>query len=141
MEAADLNDIATLDTGGSRDPAGWIDWNISNYADHGFGLWIIETHRGDFIGDCGLTMQEVEGEWLVETGWHVHSDARRLGYASEAAASVCEAARDAGMEHLVAIIRPHNVASQGVATRIGMSLEREVDKRGPALVFGMGLAR
>jgi RimJ/RimL family protein N-acetyltransferase len=54
---------------------------------------------------------------------------------------VCAAARAAGIEHLVAIIRPHNVASQGVAKKIGMSLEREVDKRGPALVFGMGLAR
>ena len=64
-----------------------------------------------------------------------------MGYAAEAAASVCDAARNAGIEHLVAIIRPHNAASQGVAKKIGMSLEREVDKRGPALVFGMDLPR
>lgn len=32
---------------------GWIDWNMRNYARDGFGLWIIETEDGDFVGDCG----------------------------------------------------------------------------------------
>jgi RimJ/RimL family protein N-acetyltransferase len=138
MTDADVSDIATLDIGGSRGPAGWIDWNRRNYADHGFGLWVVETHSGEFVGDCGLTMQEVEGEWFVETGWHVRSDLRRRGYAAEAAAAVRDAARDAGMEHLIAIIRPDNVASQGAAAKIGMVLEREVHKNGgPALVFGL----
>lgn len=141
MTDADVSDIATLDIGGSRGPAGWIDWNRRNYADHGFGLWVVETHSGEFVGDCGLTMQEVEGEWFVETGWHVRSDLRRRGYAAEAAAAVRDAARDAGMEHLIAIIRPDNVASQGVAAKIGMVLEREVHKNGgPALVFGLDLS-
>ena len=31
----------------------WIDWNKSNYAQHGYGLWIIETKAGKFAGDCG----------------------------------------------------------------------------------------
>lgn len=140
MTEADLPDIATLETGGSRGPAGWIEWNRRNYADHGFGLWVVETHDGRFVGDCGLTMQEVEGEWLVESGWHVRSDLRRQGYAAEAAAAVRDAARDAGLEHLIAIIRPHNVASRAVASRIGMALEREVHKNGgPALVYGTAL--
>lgn len=141
MTEADLEDLATLELGGSRGPAGWIEWNCRNYVDHGFGLWIIETHSGDFIGDCGLTMQEVEGEWLVEAGWHVRTSLRRQGYAAEAAASVRDTARGLGVDHLVAIIRPHNVASQGVAAKIGMVLEREVHKNGgPALVFGTDFA-
>jgi RimJ/RimL family protein N-acetyltransferase len=53
---------------------------------------------------------------------------------------VREAARVAGIEHLIAIIRPDNVPSQRVATKIGLVLEREVDKLGsPALVFGADL--
>ena len=44
--------------------------------EHGFGLWIIESHSGEFVGDCGLTMQEVEGEWFVEAGWRVRSGLR-----------------------------------------------------------------
>lgn len=142
MVEADLEDVATLELGGSRGPSGWIRWNIRNYDQHGFGLWIVETHRGDFVGDCGLTVQEVEGEWVVEAGWHVRSSLRRQGYAAEAATAVLAAARDADIDHVVAIVRPENVASQGVARSIGMALEREVHKNGgPALVFGIRLGR
>lgn len=137
---ADLGDVASLEIGGTRGPEGWIDWTLRNYAEHGFGLWVVETHEGAFVGDCGLTLQEVEAEWLVETGWHVCSDLRRRGYAAEAAASVVEAAGAAGIEELTAIIRPDNFASQAVATKIGMSLERQVHKNGgPALVYGLRL--
>ncbi len=140
MTEADLPDIVRLDIGGSRGPESWIAWSRQNYAEHGFGLWVIETSAGGFVGDCGLTMQEVEGEWLVEVGWHVSSDVRRRGYAAEAAEAVREAARVRGVEHLIAIIRPDNVASQGVARKIGLTLEREVFKRGgPALIFGADL--
>ncbi|MCL8025921.1 GNAT family N-acetyltransferase [Nocardioides bruguierae] len=141
MTAGDLSEIATLQIGGSRGPSGWIEWTQRNYDEHGFGLWVIETHTGDFVGDCGLTMQEVEGEWFVEAGWHVRSDLQRQGYASEAAAAVRAAAAAAHIEHLVAIIRPANIASQQVAMNIGLALEREVHKNGgPALVFGADLA-
>jgi RimJ/RimL family protein N-acetyltransferase len=141
MTETDLPDIATLELGGGRGPAGWIEWNPRNYVEHGFGLWVIETHEGEFVGDCGLTMQEVEGEWLVEAGWHVRAPLRRRGYAAEAASSVRETARECGVEHLIAIIRPANLGSQGVAAKIGLVLEREVHKNGgPALVFGADLA-
>lgn len=140
MTEADLPDVATLDVAASRGPAGWIAWTRLSYAEHGFGLWVVETHEGAFVGDCGLTMQEVEGEWLVEVGWHVRSPLRRRGLASEAATSVRELARGIGVEHLVAIIRPDNVASLGVAARIGLVLECEVEKAGaPALVLGADL--
>ncbi|MDH2415937.1 GNAT family N-acetyltransferase [Nocardioides sp. CER19] len=142
MTEADLPLIATLDLGGSRGPEGWIAWNRRNYDEHGFGLWVLETHAGEFVGDCGLTLQEVEGEWYVEAGWHVRSDLRGQGYATEAAGAVRQTASMAGIEHLIAIIRPDNVPSQRVATKIGLALEREVHKfGGPALVFGADLRR
>ena len=140
MTAADRGRVATLDRGGARSPEDWISWNRCNYEEHGFGLWVVETHAGDFVGDCGLTMQEVEGEWFVEAGWHVRADLRRRGYATEAAVAVRETARAAGIDHLIAIIRPHNTPSQRVATNIGLALERETEKRGaPALVYGADL--
>lgn len=140
MTESDLPDIATLEIGGTRGPEGWIGWNRNNYVEHGFGLWVVETRAGEFVGDCGLTLQEVEGTWLTEIGWHVRSDLRRRGYAAEAATAVRAAACDAGVDHLVAIIRPDNVASQGVARRIGLAFEREIHKHGgPALVFGADL--
>jgi RimJ/RimL family protein N-acetyltransferase len=140
MDEHDLPDIATLEIAASRGPEGWLAWNLRNYDEHGFGLWVVETHAGEFVGDCGLTMQEVEGTWFVEAGWHVRSDLRCQGYATEAAAAVRDAARIAGVEHLIAIIRPENVPSQRVASNIGLVLEREVDKfGGPALVYGADL--
>ncbi len=140
MTEADSSEIATLDIPAARGPEGWIAWNRRNYDAHGFGLWVVQTHTGEFVGDCGLTMQEVSGEWFVEAGWHVRSDLRRQGYATEAAGAVREAARVAGIKHLIAIIRPDNVPSQRVAAKIGLVLEREVHKLGsPALVFGADL--
>jgi len=140
MHTGDLPLIATLDIGGTRGPQGWIEWTLQNYETYGFGLWVIETHAGEFVGDCGLTLQPVEGEQLVEVGWHVRAPLRRRGYASEAAAAVRDAAREAGIDHLVEIIRPDNLPSQRVAARIGLALEREVHAHGgPALVFGTDL--
>ncbi len=141
MTTADLPDIATLDIAASRGPEGWIAWTRRNYSEHGFGLWVVETHGGDFVGDCGLTVQEVEGQSYVEAGWHVRSDLRRQGLAAEAAAAVKEAARMGGVEHLIAIIRPQNVPSQRVAAKIGLALEREVEelRGGPVLIFGADL--
>ncbi|MGI8524229.1 MAG: GNAT family N-acetyltransferase [Nocardioides sp.] len=66
---------------------------------------------------------------------------RRRGLATEAAGAVRDAARDAGIAHLVAIIGPDNLPSQRVAQKIGLALERCVVKNGAdALDFGADLA-
>jgi len=141
MRPSDVELVASLETGGSRGPEGWIAWQRDNYRDHGFGLWVVETRDGAFVGDCGLTVQDVEGTPHVELGWHVRSDLRRRGYASEAAVAVCRAAAAGGLRRLIALIRPDNDASQGVARRIGMRLDGEVRAHGaPALLFVGDLA-
>lgn len=118
----------------------WIRWNKQNYADHGFGLWALETHEGRFVGDCGLTIQDVEGEPFVEVGYHVDLALRGQGLATEAALSVRDAAREAKVTHLIALIRPENLPSQRVATKIGLRLERQVVRNGgDTLVFGTDL--
>jgi RimJ/RimL family protein N-acetyltransferase len=125
-----------------EDAERWIAWNQRNYAEHGFGLWAVETHDGRFVGDCGLTMQDIESEQHVEVGYHVALDLRGQGLATEAATAVRPAATDAGVAHLVAIIRPENLPSQRVAQKIGLSLERRVVKGGgDVLVFGADLLR
>ncbi|MBT2584465.1 GNAT family N-acetyltransferase [Arthrobacter sp. ISL-95] len=106
----------------SRDEsAAWIKWNQDNYARHGYGLWIVETHDGGFVGDCGLTWQQVNGQSELEVGYHVRRDAQGLGYATEAALACRNFARDVlGVPLLVAIIHPENMASRRVAERLGM---------------------
>ena len=109
MSMADLDDMANLlgdpqvmeyyphpkDRG---EAAEWIEWNMRNYAEYGHGLWIIETRQGDFIGDCGLTWQKVNGTPQLEVGYHVKTAAQRLGYATEAAI----ACRDYARSHALA---------------------------------------
>lgn len=104
----------------------WIDWNKTSYREYGFGLWILETHDGQFVGDCGLTMEEVEGQSEVEVGHHVLFDRQNQGFATEAAVAVKAFAADHGVSRLVlvAIIDPENVPSQRVAEKMGLSYER-----------------
>jgi RimJ/RimL family protein N-acetyltransferase len=120
----------------SRDEAQrWIDWNKSNYAEHGFGLWVVETVEGDFIGDCGLTWQTIDGAREVEVGYHVRSVAQGNGYATEAATACMQFARQRGIRRLVAIIDPANAASQRVAVKIGLQFERRITKGGAEQVI------
>jgi len=106
---------------------GWIEWNRRLYRDRGFGLWRIELRDGgEFVGDCGLTIQEVDGLVEIEVGYHVRRALQGRGYATEAAASCRDYARDSlGLRRLIALIDPANRASQRVAEKIGLSLERE----------------
>lgn len=128
----------------TRDEAlSWINWNLNNYATYGHGLWIIETPDGVFVGDCGLTIQRPEGDPEVEVGYHVRTEFQRQGLATEAAIACREAARASGVRHLIAIIHPDNLGSQGVARKIGLVEERRVvmpkhpDR--PVVIFGADL--
>ena len=53
----------------------WINWCIDSYRRYGFGLWALELKdTGVFIGDCGISMQNIDGEILPEIGYHVHKN-------------------------------------------------------------------
>ncbi len=102
----------------------WIDWNKANYATYGYGLWIIGTPSGEFVGDCGLTWQPVDDIRMLEVGYHVRPEMQGRGYATEAAAACLRFAAGLGERHLVAIIHPENTPSQRVAEKIGLRFER-----------------
>lgn len=102
----------------------WIDRNRQRYAEHGFGLWVVETRTGEFVGDCGLTWQTVDDRPMLEVGYHVVPALQGRGYAAEAAVACRDRARERGWSDvLVAIIHRDNAASIRVAERIGMTLD------------------
>ena len=111
----------------TRDEArSWIDWNRENYARHGYGLWIVETRDGTFVGDCGLTWQSVGGARYLEVGYHTMPALQGRGYATEAARACVDLAFGAiGESHVAAIIHPANTASRRVAEKLGMQVEHE----------------
>lgn len=115
----------------------WIEWNLRNYDEYELGLWALELKiSGTFLGDCGLTYQDVEGARELEIGYHVVRSERGKGYATEAA----RACLDVGFERtcceqICSIVSPTNEASCRVAARIHAD-SREVLSRGrPALLF------
>ena len=125
------------------DAAKWIAWNQANYAQYGHGLWIIETHEGAFLGDCGLTWQKINDDSTeLEVGYHVRPELQGRGYATEAAAACRDYAREVlQAPRLVALIHPENTASRRVAEKIGMQPVDE-DHGGPIpvrTVMGMDL--
>jgi RimJ/RimL family protein N-acetyltransferase len=152
MSADDLDDMAGL----LGDPAvmtyyprpktreeaaKWIGWNRGLYQTHGFGLWLLTTPDGDFVGDCGLTPQVVDGVTELEVGYHVVPALQGRGYATEGAAASRDFARTVlGATRLVAIIHPDNRPSQRVAEKIGLRPEKRATAHGrDTIIFAAAL--
>jgi len=95
------------------------------YRSYGYGLWVVRlAESGEFVGDCGLTPQVVDGREELEVGYHVMRPLQGRGYATEAAAAARDFARDRlGARRLTAIIHPANLASQRVAEKAGFLRE------------------
>ena len=110
----------------------WIRRNLRRYEANGHGLWAMdEKMTGEMIGDCGITLQEVDGTSLPEIGYHLRRDRWGQGFATEAAV----ACRDYGfnkksVDFLISLIRPENVLSRRVAERNGMKVWKATTRNG-----------
>lgn len=112
----------------SRDEVlGWVDRWRSSYAENGFGLWgLVLKETGQLVGDTGLSLQDVEGEYFPEVGWHVHKQHQRQGLATEAArASLDYGFGPCGLGRIISLIRPENEPSWRVAEKLGMRVWKE----------------
>ncbi len=120
------------DMDGEAAASRWIEWNLDNYQTLGFGLWVLEDPgSGRFLGDCGLTLQEVEGEQLLEVGYHVVQPERGRGLATEAGkASVAHAFDVIGADLVCSIVSPRNEPSMAVAGRLHKHRRSFVNRRG-----------
>ncbi|TDL38304.1 N-acetyltransferase [Macrococcoides bohemicum] len=110
----------------------WIKWNIENYATYNCGLWaVILKEDGTFLGDCGITMQNIDGEVLPEIGFHIIKEYCNKGYASEAANACMEYAFNVlGFEKIYSYSTIDNLPSQKVASKIGMKKHKVFEKNG-----------
>ncbi len=106
---------------------GWIERNIRRYSEDGFGLWAVcIKDSGEMIGDCGLTLQNIDGSMLPEIGYHIRADQQRKGYAKEAAAAVRDwAFQNTEYEALYSYCKYTNVGSFKTAESIGMHFLKE----------------
>ena len=100
----------------------WIERNMNRYRKDGFGLWAVcLKDTGELIGDCGLTLQRINGEILPEIGFHIRRDCQRKGYAKEAGRAVCDwAFRNTDHPALYSYCKYTNEPSFRTAESIGM---------------------
>ena len=105
----------------------WIERNMNRYVKDGFGLWAVcLKDTGEMIGDCGLTLQNIEGEMLPEIGYHIRRDKQHNGYAKEAAKGVLEWAKEnTDYPALYSYCKYTNLPSIKTAEAIGMEFDRE----------------
>jgi [ribosomal protein S5]-alanine N-acetyltransferase len=109
----------------------WIAKARDGYARSGCGLCAVESRdAGRLIGDCGLVVQAVDGEEVVEIGWHLERSAWGRGYATEAARAVLEYAAELGVGRVCSLIVATNDRSRRVAQKLGMTVERQVTHGG-----------
>jgi len=101
----------------------WIEKNIERYTKDGFGLWgVIRKEDNQFLGDCGITLQNIDNEILPEIGYHIIKKYCNMGYATEAA-DACKryAIKKLGFKSIYSYSQFENIASQKVASKIGMN--------------------
>ena len=100
---------------------------LDNYAKYGFGLWaVILKETGEFIGDCGITIQKIDGNFLPEIGYHINKKYWRRGFAREAAQAVRDwAFKNTEYPSLYSYCRNTNEASYKTAEAIGMHFDKE----------------
>ncbi len=93
-----------------------------------YDLWtIVEKKSGQVIGECGLIEKEVEGKSEIELVYILAKNAWGKGYATEIAdATKKHAFRVLGLERIISLIDPENEASEKVAQKVGMHLEKVV---------------
>ena len=105
----------------------WIERNMNRYLENVFGLWgVCLKDTKEMIGDCGLTLQNIEGEMLPEIGYHIRADHQRKGYAKEAASAVRDwAFTNTDYPALYSYCKYTNVGSYKTAESIGMHFEKE----------------
>ena len=108
-----------------EDARGYVDKIRTGYEKYGFGLWVVEPLGGGAaLGISGLIKRDHFEH--PDVGFAFLASARGQGFASESLAGVLERARSHhGIQRLLAITHPENVASQRVLEAVGFRFERE----------------
>jgi [ribosomal protein S5]-alanine N-acetyltransferase len=105
---------------------------LGHWERHGFGnCCVFEEKTGRLVGNCGVRWMTIHGDRVLNLMYRFHPSTWGHGYATEAAAVLLHWAQGSlPAELVVARIRPTNLASQRVATKIGLRRDPDFDDHG-----------
>lgn len=121
----------------------WIEWNLQNYTEYGFGIWaVVLRETGEFIGDCGMTIQNIDGDLLPEIGYHIHKKYWRKGFGSEAARAVRDwAFENTKYDCLYSYMKYTNIGSYSTAIANGMKKIKEYSDEKNIISYAFAITR
>ncbi|RAM53471.1 MAG: GNAT family N-acetyltransferase [Hapalosiphonaceae cyanobacterium JJU2] len=99
---------------------------MNMYKERGWSLWAT-IYKADqkLIGRCGLMLQLVDEQQEVEIGYLLAKEYWGQGLATEAAIACRNYGfQELGLNRLISLIDPRNIASQKVAIKNGMKYEK-----------------
>jgi ribosomal-protein-alanine N-acetyltransferase len=116
-----------------------LEWFQNGHPKHPqLGLWAtIHKLTGTFIGRCGLLPWTIDGQAEVEVAYLLAKAYWGQGLGTEAAQAILQYGfEQLGLPRLICLIDQDNQASIKVASKIGMTFEREArDEMGPFLIY------
>ena len=87
---------------------------------------LIDKNTGLFVGQCGLLVQDIDGQKELEIGYSILPRFWNLGYATEAAVKCKDFAFQNDLaDSLISIISIENIKSEKVAIKNGMTKTRQ----------------
>ena len=108
----------------------FVERQLEHWSAHGFGMWAVEVKDGHALaGYAGLAVPSWLPEVMpaVEVGWRLHPHHWGRGLATEAGrASLRCGFEDLGLDRIIAVAMPANVASLRVMEKLGMKKSGEV---------------
>lgn len=104
----------------------WFDKIFHRYANSLGGMNVlIDKQSGEFIGQCGLLIQTVDGIEELEVAYSMMPQHRGKGYAPEAAMKCIDFAfANRLRDSLISIIHENNIESQKVALKNKLSVDK-----------------
>ncbi|MEL7535152.1 MAG: GNAT family N-acetyltransferase [Bacteroidota bacterium] len=101
---------------------------------------LIDKVSKQFVGQCGILVQEVEEQKRIEIGYSILPQFWGRGYASEAAIKCKELAFQHNYtDNIISVVHIDNKGSAKVAMKNGMSIEKTLDsfKGMPVHIFSV----
>jgi RimJ/RimL family protein N-acetyltransferase len=113
-----------------KEVEGWINRSIENYQTYGYGLWAVYLKDSDkFIGQCGISPQDIDGQTVPEIGYHINKAEWGRGFGSEAALGCLNYGFDTlNLPEIYIHTWIKNIPSIRIAEKLEMEKIKEYDK-------------